>query len=65
MLIAHQLRPPWVAEDFAGRVLPFHGAVASAAISPTAGRSAFPECQIAAIARAHGAAMSTRNVDDF
>lgn len=65
MLIAHQLRPPWVAEDSAGRVLPFDGAVASAAIFADGGRSPFPERQIAAIARAHGAVMSTRNVDDF
>jgi toxin FitB len=25
----------------------------------------FPDCQIVAIARAHGAAMATRNVTDF
>ena len=60
-----------IAEDFAGRVLPFDSAaaVAFAAIFTDrrkAGRPiGFPDCQIAATARAHGAAMATRNVADF
>ena len=60
-----------IAEDFAGRVLPFDSAsaVAFAAIyleRRNAGRPiSFPDCQIAATARAHGAAMATRNVADF
>lgn len=58
-------------EDFAGRVLPFESAaaVAFAAIFAdrrSAGRPiSFPDCQIAAIARSHGAAIATRNVADF
>ena len=60
-----------VAEDFADRVLPFDGAaaVAFAAIFAerrTAGRPiGFPDCQIAATARACEAAVATRNGDDF
>jgi len=60
-----------ITEDFAGRVLPFDSsaAVAFAAIfldRRAAGRPiSFPDCQIAATARAHGAAMATRNVADF
>jgi predicted nucleic acid-binding protein len=60
-----------VAEDFAGRVLPFDGAAAVAfatvfAERQKAGRPiSFPDCQIAATARAHGAAVATRNVSDF
>jgi hypothetical protein len=60
-----------ITEDFAARVLPFDSAaaVAFAAIyldRRTAGRPiSFPDCQIAATARAHGAAMATRNVADF
>lgn len=60
-----------VVEDFAGRVLPFDSAaaVAFAAIYTdrrAAGRPiSFPDCQIAATARAHGAAMATRNLGDF
>jgi predicted nucleic acid-binding protein len=60
-----------ITEDFAGRVLPFdsEAAVAFAAISVgrrAAGRPiSFPDCQIAATARAHGAAIATRNVGDF
>lgn len=58
-------------EDFAGRVLPFDSAaaVAFAAIfvnRQAAGRPiSFPDCQIAATARAHGAVIATRNVADF
>jgi len=57
--------------DFAGRILPFDStaAVAFAAIfgdRRKAGRPiSFPDCQIAATVRAHGAAMATRNVADF
>jgi toxin FitB len=58
-------------EDFRDRILPFDSAAAIeyadiGAQRRAAGRpiSQF-DCQIAAIARAHGAAMATRNVDDF
>ena len=60
-----------VRDDFAGRVLPFDSdaAVAFAAIAldrRLAGRPiSFAECQIAATARAWGATIATRNVDDF
>lgn len=60
-----------VGEDFAGRVLPFDSAAAKAFADILADRRAagrpisFPDCQIAAIARACGAAMATRNVGDF
>lgn len=58
-------------EDFRERILPFDSAAAQnyaviAAVRHAAGRpiSQF-DCQIAAIARAHGAAVATRNVGDF
>ncbi len=58
-------------EDFAGRVLPFDSTAAEsyaliAAERRAAGRpiSQF-DCQIAAISRAHGAAVATRNSKDF
>lgn len=60
-----------VAEDFAGRVLAFDSAAARsyaviAASRRVAGRPiAEADCQIAAIAHAHGAAVATRNVADF
>lgn len=60
-----------VAEDFAGRVLPFDSAAAAAfalvfAKRQAAGRPiSFADCQIAATARAHGAAVATRNARDF
>lgn len=60
-----------ILEDFAGRVLPFDSsaAVTFAAIFAdrrAAGRPiSFPDCQIAATARAHGAAVATRDLDDF
>lgn len=60
-----------VAEDFAGRVLAFDSAAARsyaaiAASRRAAGRPiAEADCQIAAIAQAHGAAVATRNVSDF
>ena len=58
-------------EDFAGRVLPFASDAASAYAEIAAARrrkgrpiSAF-DAQIAAITRAAGADLATRNVDDF
>ena len=60
-----------VAEDFADRVLAFDGPAAVAFATIFAERHAigrpisFPGCQIAATARAHGAAVATRNVGDF
>lgn len=60
-----------IAEDFEGRVLPFDCAAAQAFAAifvdrRNAGRPiSFPDCQIAAIAYASGAAMATRNVADF
>ena len=60
-----------VAEDFAGRVLPFDGAAAIAFAAVFAERQtvgqpiSFPDCQIAATARAHSARVATRNVADF
>jgi predicted nucleic acid-binding protein len=60
-----------VAEDFAGRVLAFDSAAAVAFAAIFAERRAagrpigFPDCQIAASARAYGAAVATRNLDDF
>jgi predicted nucleic acid-binding protein len=59
------------AEDFTGRVLPFDGAAAEefAAIAAARRREGRPiatfDAQIAAIARACGAALATRNVADF
>jgi predicted nucleic acid-binding protein len=59
------------AEDFAGRVLPFDRAAAEAfaAIGAARRRLGRPiaalDAQIAAIARAHGAVLATRNVADF
>jgi len=59
------------AEDFEGRVLPFDRVAASAyakigAERQRIGRPIAPlDAQIAAIARAHGAAVATRNVADF
>src|SRR6266566_742475 len=58
-------------EDFAQRVLPFDRAAASAFAVIASGRrkkgrpiSEF-DAQIAAVARIHGAAVATRNADDF
>ena len=57
--------------DFAGRVLPFDSAAARefAAISAERRRIGkeikLPDAQIAAIVRAHGATLATRNVGDF
>ena len=59
------------AEDFSGRVLTFDSAAATAFAEITAERrqSGRPisefDAQIAAIASSHGAAVATRNVDDF
>lgn len=60
-----------ISQDFAGRVLPFDSAAARAFAAvflerQAAGRPiSFPDCQIAATARAHGAVMATRNMTDF
>ncbi|MEM6943024.1 MAG: type II toxin-antitoxin system VapC family toxin [Pseudomonadota bacterium] len=60
-----------VREDFEGRVLPFDSSAARAfalifAERRRAGRPiGFPDCQIAATARAQGAAIATRNTSDF
>jgi predicted nucleic acid-binding protein len=59
------------AEDLAGRVLPFDTAAAReyAAIAAARRRAGRPiaeaDAQIAAIARSRGAAVATRNVEDF
>lgn len=59
------------ASDFAGRVLAFDAAAAQAfaAIAAARRRAGRPiatlDAQIAAIARAHGAAVATRNLADF
>lgn len=58
-------------EDFRERVLPFDRAAARAYAAIAAQRRAAGrpisqlDCQIAAIARAHDAAVATRNKDDF
>jgi len=57
-------------EDFAQRVLPFDRAAASAfAVIASGRRKGRPisefDAQIAAVARIHGAAVATRNADDF
>ena len=60
-----------ISEDFAGRVWPFDSAAAIAFVGISAGRRvagqpiSFPDCQIAAIASARGAALATRDVNDF
>ncbi|WP_420024453.1 type II toxin-antitoxin system VapC family toxin (plasmid) [Cereibacter azotoformans] len=60
-----------IAEDFPGRVLPFDSRAARAyadiaALRRNAGRPIFEaDCQIAAIARAAGATVVTRNTKDF
>ena len=60
-----------IAADFAGRLLAFDSAAAKAyaviaAARRAAGRPiAEADCQIAAIARAHGAEVATRNTGDF
>ena len=60
-----------IKEDFAGRVLPFDSAAAKTYAAIAADRRAAgrpiteADCQIAAIARALGASMATRNVGDF
>jgi predicted nucleic acid-binding protein len=57
--------------DFRDRILPFHrpAALAHATIAAArraAGRPiAHADCQVAAIARVHGAVLATRNVRDF
>jgi toxin FitB len=62
---------PIFTEDFAGRVLPFDGeaAEAYAEIVATRRQSGRPisqfDAQIGAIALSRGAAVATRNVDDF
>ncbi len=58
-------------EDFAGRIVPFdsRAAIAYATVSAArrlAGRPiSVADAQIAAVARAHGAAIATRNARDF
>ena len=60
-----------VRQDFAGRVLPFDSAAARAYAVIAASRRSVgrpileADCQIAAIARAHYAAVATRNGADF
>jgi predicted nucleic acid-binding protein len=60
-----------ITEDFAGRILPFDSAAASALVlvfleRRAAGRPInFADCQIAATARAQSAAIATRNTADF
>lgn len=60
-----------LAEDFAGRILPFDSPAAAAyaqiaAALRLAGRpSSQADCQIAAITRSRGAMLATRNVTDF
>lgn len=58
-------------EDFRGRILPFDSVAAGEYASIGAARKAAGrpisqfDCQIAAIARSHGAAVATRNIGDF
>ncbi|MCA3337286.1 MAG: type II toxin-antitoxin system VapC family toxin [Roseomonas sp.] len=60
-----------IAEDFAGRILPFDSAAAPAFVLVFLARRAaghpisFADGQIAATARARGAAIATRNTADF
>ncbi|RDD99723.1 type II toxin-antitoxin system VapC family toxin [Paracoccus pantotrophus] len=60
-----------IREDFAGRVLPFDSPAAEAFAAIGASRRAIgspilhADCQIAAIARVHGATVGTRNTPDF
>jgi hypothetical protein len=60
-----------LSEDFRDRILPFDSAAARAYAAIAAGRRAAGrpisqfDCQIAATARAHGAAVATRNEGDF
>jgi predicted nucleic acid-binding protein len=60
-----------LAEDFAGRILPFDSAAAVAYAPIAAGRRlagrpiSQADAQIAAIAASRGAAIATRNVSDF
>jgi toxin FitB len=60
-----------IEQDFAGRVLPFDSTAAKAyaAIAATRRAAGRPisdaDCQIAAIARARGATVASRNTDDF
>ena len=60
-----------ITEDFAGRILPFDSSAAQAFVlvfleRRAAGRPiSFADCQIAATARARGAAIATRNTADF
>ena len=60
-----------IAEDFAGRILPFDSTAAQAFVlvfleRRAAGRPiSFADGQIAATARARGAAIATRNTADF
>jgi predicted nucleic acid-binding protein len=59
------------AEDYAGRILPFDADAARFYARIVADRRATgrpisqPDAMIAAIARAHGAALATRDIEDF
>jgi len=60
-----------LAEDFAGRILPFDSAAAREYADIAANRRRLgrpisePDARIAAIARSRGARLATRNVSDF
>lgn len=60
-----------IEEDFAGRVFAFGSATAKSCAAIAAQRKATgrpiaeADCQIAAIARTHGAVVATRNIRDF
>ncbi len=60
-----------IEEDFEGRILPFDSVAAKACATIAAARRGIgrpimeADCQVAAIANAHGAVVATRNVKDF
>ena len=67
----HEAISKMLAEDFAGRILPFDSGAAEAYSRIAASRRAMgrpisePDAQIAAIAHSRGAALATRNTRDF